>query len=89
MFNTGLEWFENRTLNDFTSDVGLVIRKKSNFVWRNLIRLFVGRKMYIEQYPKLEKGKPYIFVGNHSFDEDINLPSILYFFTLLSSTINK
>lgn len=71
MFNTGLKWFENRTVNDFTSDVGLFIRKKINFVWRNLIRLFVGRKMYIEQYPKLEKDKPYIFVGNHSFDEDI------------------
>lgn len=71
MFNTGLKWFENRTVNDFTSDVGLFIRKKINFVWRNLIRLFVGRKMYIEQYPKLEKDKPYIFVGNHSFDEDV------------------
>lgn len=71
MFNTGLERFENKDVNTFTSDIGLYVRREINFIWRNLIRLFVGRKMYIEQYPKLEKDKPYIFVGNHSFDEDI------------------
>lgn len=71
MFNTGLERFENKDVNAFTSDVGLFIRKKINFIWRNLIRLFVGRKMYVEQYPKLKKDRSYIFVANHSFDEDI------------------
>lgn len=71
MFNTGLDRFENKDVDSFTSDIGLHIRKKINFIWRKLIRLFVARKMHMEQYPKLEKDKPYIFVGNHSFDEDI------------------
>lgn len=71
MFNTGLDRFENKDVDSFTSDIGLHIRKKINFIWRKLIRLFVVRKMYVEQYPKLEKDKSCIFVGNHSFDEDI------------------
>lgn len=31
MFNTGLEWFENRNVSDFTSDMGLFLRRKINF----------------------------------------------------------
>jgi 1-acyl-sn-glycerol-3-phosphate acyltransferase len=49
----------------------LKIRKCINPIWRGLLKKFVSRKVIIERYPKLDKNKSYIFVGNHSFDEDI------------------
>lgn len=71
MINTGLDRFENADINSFTSDIGMYLRRKVNPVWRKILRLCTAREVYVEQYPKLEKNKNYIFVGNHSFDEDV------------------
>ena len=71
MKNTGLDRFENANFNSFTSDIGMKIRKTINRPWRALLKVFMKRKLIIEQYPALEKNKAYIFAANHSFDEEI------------------
>lgn len=76
MKSTGLQRFETATVDTFTSDIGLKVRKSVNFVWRRILKLGIKRKVFIENYPKLERKKNYIFVCNHSFDEDVI--SLLY-----------
>ncbi|MCH5269317.1 MAG: 1-acyl-sn-glycerol-3-phosphate acyltransferase [Lachnospiraceae bacterium] len=71
MKSTRLQRFMTATEDTFTSDIGLKIRKSINFIWRRILILGIKRKVYIEKYPKLEKKKKYIFVCNHSFDEDV------------------
>lgn len=71
MKNTGLGYFKDTTVDNFTSDVGLNIRKKVNPVWRKILKIATKRNVIVEQYPKLDKDKSYIFVCNHSFDEDV------------------
>lgn len=58
-------------VDDFTSPAGLIIRRMINPVFRRLLRFGTRRKIVIEQYPKLERGQPYIFSATHSFDDDI------------------
>lgn len=71
MFNTGLKKFETMDVNNFTSDTGIILRRKANRIWRKFLSLATKRKIYIEQYPVLNKNEVYLFVANHSFDEDI------------------
>lgn len=72
MFHTGLNRYLTADINTFTTDVGIKLRKKfCNKLWRKILRLCTARKIIIEQYPKLEKDKQYIFVTSHSFDEDV------------------
>lgn len=72
MFNTGLEKYLTADVNAFTSDTGIKLRRKFlNKLWRKILRICTSRKVIVEQYPELEKGKPYIFVTSHSFDEDV------------------
>jgi 1-acyl-sn-glycerol-3-phosphate acyltransferase len=47
------------------------VRKRINPIWRRLLSKGTYRKVIVERYPELDKQKNYIFVGNHSFDEDI------------------
>lgn len=70
MINTGLDRFEEADVNSFTTDIGMKIRKVINRPWRGLVKCFTKRKIIIENYPKLDKDKAYIFAANHSFDED-------------------
>lgn len=70
MFNTGLQKFESTNVDNFTSDIGIIIRRRTNNLWRKILKFATKRKVYIEQYPDLDKDKVYIFVANHSFDED-------------------
>lgn len=76
MKSTGLQKFETATVDTFTSNIGLRIRKSINVVWRRILKLGIKRKVFIESYPKLERKKNYIFICNHSFDEDVI--SLLY-----------
>lgn len=69
-FNTGLKRFETSDVNTFTSDIGIKLRKFIHPIWGPLLKLCTSRKVIVEEYPQLEKGKVYIFVANHSFDED-------------------
>lgn len=71
MFNTGLKKYEKADITTFTTDVGMKIRRVLNRPWRALLKAFTKRKIIIEPYPKLTRNRPYIFVANHSFDEDV------------------
>lgn len=71
LFNTGLKKFEILDVDHFTSDRGIQIRRKINKVWRKVLRLGTKRHVHIEEYPVLNKDEVYLFVANHSFDEDI------------------
>lgn len=71
MFNTGLKKFEYANIDNFTTDIGMKIRKALNKPWRALLKAFTKRKIIIEQYPKLNKNRAYIFAANHSYDEDV------------------
>lgn len=71
MFQTGLKIFETKDVDGFTSNGGIRIRRKMNRVWRRILTLATKRKVYIEQYPVLNKNEVYVFAANHSFDEDV------------------
>lgn len=70
MKNIGLQRFLYADIDNFTSNTGIKIRKLINKPFRKLLKLGTKRKIILEHYPKLEKGKSYIFAPNHSFDED-------------------
>lgn len=57
MKSTGLQRFETATVDMFTSDFGLKLRKSINVVWRRILKLGIKRKVFIESYPKLERKK--------------------------------
>lgn len=71
MKNIGIAKVMKWGVDDFTSPAGLIIRRMINPVFRRLLRFGTRRKIVIEQYPKLERGQPYIFSATHSFDDDI------------------
>ncbi len=71
MKTTGLKKFENTTVENFTSEIGIKVRILINKPWRSLLKFFIKREVIIEDYPKLDPKKSYIFACNHSFDEDV------------------
>lgn len=70
MFNTGLKRYMDSDVHNFTSNFGIKVRRRVNRPWRIILKLATKRKIIIEKYPSLEKEQPYVFVANHSFDED-------------------
>lgn len=82
MKNIGIPKVMEWGVDNFTTPVGLKIRRFINPVFRRLLKLGTRRKIIVEQYPKLEKGKPYIFASTHSFDDDV----ISYLSTIDRST---
>ena len=70
MFNTGLGRYIDANVDTFTSEWGIKIRRWVNSPWRKILKLCTKRKIVIEEYPDLEKNTQYVFVANHSFDED-------------------
>lgn len=70
MKNYGILKFSNVGVDNFTSNVGLELRKKINPILRRLLKLAVKGELIIDRYPKLEKEKAYIFTSLHSFVED-------------------
>lgn len=70
MFHTGLDRYITATVDNFTSDFGIKIRRLVNTPWRAILKCCTKRRIVLENYPHLDKDKPYIFVANHSFDED-------------------
>lgn len=72
MFNTGLGCYKDATVENFTTDFGILLRRIClNKTWRRILKLCTRRKIVIEQYPTLKKDEVYIFCCNHSFDEDV------------------
>ena len=71
MFYTGLDCYKVATVQNFTTKFGIRLRRKFlNKSLRKILKLCTRRKIIIEQYPVLNKKEVYIFVCNHSFDED-------------------
>lgn len=70
MKNYGIMKFQNSTVDNFTSDIGMQIRKKINPVLRKLLKVATKGELIIVNYPKLEENTPYIFVSTHNFVED-------------------
>lgn len=71
IFNTGLKKYETADVDNFTSDIGIRLRRIINKPWRKMLKLGIHKKVIVEKYPDLAKDKKYIFCVNHSFDEDI------------------
>lgn len=71
IFKTGLKRYETADIDNFTSDIGITLRRAINKPWRILLKLGIHKRVIIEKYPNLDKNKVYIFCVNHSFDEDI------------------
>lgn len=70
MFHTGLDRYIIATADNFTSDFGIKARRLMNKPWRAILKCCTKRRIILEKYPRLPKEEPYIFVANHSFDED-------------------
>ena len=72
MKNIGLIKLEKANVNNFTSSLGIKIRRIINKPNRFILKLATHGKITIESYPKLDKNKPYIFAATHSFVEEIS-----------------
>jgi len=70
MKNYGIMGFQNATVDNFTSDIGMELRKKINPVLRKLLKVVTKGELIVDNYPELEKDIPYIFVSTHNFVED-------------------
>lgn len=72
MFYTGLDKYLTADVDSFTSDLGIRLRRIFlRKTWRTILRLGTSRKIWVEEYPQLERDKQYVFAVNHSFYEDI------------------
>lgn len=72
MFHTGLSRYKAATVDNFTTNIGIKLRRNLlNKTWRRILKLCTNRKIVMEQFPVLNKKEVYIFCCNHSFDEDV------------------
>ena len=72
MKNIGLDKIETKSVDNFTSDFGIKIRKIINKPVRKIIELGTRGKIIVDKYPRLEKDEPYIFAASHSFCEEVS-----------------
>ena len=63
--------FKTATVQNFTSDFGIRIRRCINPALRPILKAAAKGHIHIDRYPNLPKGKSYIFVSAHHFCEDI------------------
>lgn len=72
MKNLYLPSLKNKGVDNFTTDVGIKIRRVTNPLFRILVNLSCSRKIVLDAYPDLEKNTPYIFASTHDFKHDIH-----------------
>lgn len=72
MKNIGLIKLKKANIDNFTSITGLKIRRIINRPVRYVLKKVTKGNIIVEDYPKLEKNKPYIFAATHSFVEEIS-----------------
>lgn len=75
MKNIGLIRFEHSDVNNFTSSIGIKIRRIINKPIRCLIRIGTGKNIIVDSYPNLDRKKTYIFASTHSCVEEV--PALL------------
>lgn len=62
MFHTGLSRYKTVTVDNFTTDIGIKLRRKLlNKLWRKILRLCTKRKVIVERYPVLNKDAIYMW----------------------------
>ncbi len=71
MKNIGIQWILKADCDSFTSDFVIKVRRIIGKPLRFIIRLALKHRPIIDTYPKLIKGKPYIFASAHFWSEDI------------------
>ena len=71
MVNIGLIKLKKATVETFTTDTGLKIRKYINRPLRYILEKSTKGKIVVESYPKLEEDTAYIFASTHYHCEDI------------------
>lgn len=71
--NIGLINMMKSTSATFVTNPGIKIRQKAFKALQLPLRLATKKKMVLEHYPVLEKGKPYIYAATHLFTEDLNI----------------
>lgn len=71
IINKLLGKLNNKNIDNFTSNFGLMMRRNFHsiisFLFRLVIRFYYKKKIIVEHKPKLEKKKSYIYALNHSF----------------------
>lgn len=70
-YNIGLGRVKNLQIADYEKEYPYMVRKVIHKPLKSALGLFAKREIIVESYPKLEPGRPYIFVSTHSFDEDV------------------
>lgn len=70
MINYFLLKYKTTDAHEFTSDVGIRLRRIINLCLRTVFRLATKGNVIVDKYPKLNKNEPYIFVPTHAFCED-------------------
>ena len=71
MRNFGLKNLQVATADNFTTNVGMKIRRLINKPLRGILKIAAGKKIVVDKYPDLEKDEQYIFCSTHYFSEDI------------------
>lgn len=71
MKNFGLRNVKISTVENFTTERGMKIRRKINKPLRAVLKVATGKKIIIDRYPELPKDEAYIFASTHYFNEDI------------------
>ena len=69
--NPGYQLILNASVDSFTTDTGINIRRWINPLIRKVLHLICKQKIICEKYPMLKKNTPYIFCPTHLFTEDI------------------
>ena len=72
MKNIGLTKLEKASVDNFTTSIGIKVRRIINRPIRSILKLFTNGKITVDKYPKLEKGKQYIFASTHACVEEIS-----------------
>lgn len=71
MRNFGLKNLQVSNVENFTTPLGMKLRKEINGPLRAILKIAAGKRIIIEQYPTLKKDDAYIFCSTHYFTEDI------------------
>ena len=72
MRNLYLPSLKTKGVDDFTTDIGMDLRKLFNPIFRVIAKKASPKKIILGTYPKLEKNTPYIFASTHAFTEDVH-----------------
>lgn len=71
MKNIGLQSLKVSNPEDFTTPLGMKIRRIINKPLRAVLKKAAKKNIIVDSYPELDSDAPYIFASTHYFNEDI------------------